>query len=191
MKLINNIKHNKQSYIILLLGIALWIDKLLWDNTGNVLFLNMRSIILMAYGTVTILSLIEGIIKWKIMNWKGLLPLILSILIILFIYSASVYINKRRFDHNFQDYNQIVEQIQSGKIIITPERTYIPKSESFPAYEITAYKLGDNKIMVKFEVFHRRDSFGYVYISQGKINEKLYSIKIIRQLRPNWYSYSD
>jgi hypothetical protein len=195
MNIINHIKRYKLSYIILLLGVVFWIDILLLIYAENVengkLFLMLGAFILFIYSSVSILSLIEGIMKWKIMRWRGVLPFGLSIIIFLGIHSISTVIHSRDFKRNFQDYNQVVEQIQSGKITITQERTYISIPESFPAYEIVAYKLDTDRFMVKFERTHQRDSFGYLYISQGKIDNKRYELKIIQQLRPNWYSYSD
>jgi hypothetical protein len=197
MKLINNIKRNKLSYILLILGIAFWITHLLcyWYNNAQYENIGITTqyigmLIFLAYLLVSLGSLVEGIGKWNIMKWKALIPFCLSIFILFGIRFLSGQFDYWYFKHNLQYYNQIVEQIQSGKIDISSHKL-IPTPKGFPAHYIDKYELDGNKFMVGFVIIPQRYSFGYLYISEGKVDEKRFSIKVGRELKPHWYTYSD
>jgi hypothetical protein len=123
------------------------------------------------------------------------IPFILSL--IMFIsgyYQPPVYwfLKDWQFERHFEQYNQIVKQIQVGN---QDYRIGVPVPKSIPAQRVDGGKGDEGIVVVKFWLSgsNPRASGGYLYLSNDSWNSKLGLTRFYehRKIKPYWYAYTD
>jgi hypothetical protein len=145
-----------------------------------------------------VLSFVWIFMDWSRVRWRSALPFLICVLSLIGSFELALRIREQIFEWSLPSYEAIVQQMQSGKILVPTNK--LPRSVSIPdtlpqprlAQSIGACRDTNGVLMVEimteggFPVSHS----GYLFSSSGWIapgSEADGFYRARRQVRPQWF----
>jgi hypothetical protein len=146
--------------------------------------------------TVIVLSFVWIFMDWHRVGWLSLLPFFISVLSLVGSFALALRIREQIFEWSLPSYEAVVQQMQSGRILVMTNEYPRSIPEAVPqarmAHSVAACRNTNGVLTVEiiteggFPVSHS----GYLFSSSGAIvpgsaADKFYRAR--RQVRPQWF----
>ena len=181
------------TYVVIASLIWLMIDEAIAAHrTMGLQFLGM--FMSLCFLGVILFSFVRMFTEWRQRSWRAAVPFATCAITVVLFIPLGRLVSRAVFAWALPSYEAIVQQVESGGILVTNEFVEIPQTEKARlVYEVRGKRDANKVVKIMFfteEGFPALHS-GYLYSSSGEAGSEIESRWVASKLRDHWFFISN